>query len=533
MGHGTPGIHKYTIFDFIMAKQSFRRTLIYLLIDILIVAVSFLFFIWLKPASKRIYLPTYFPPFVFFLFLWLAVSLAIDKYRLHKKQTLRDLLFPIMAGDFIIFSATIFLIVFFQQFQYSRMIVFGTMGLAFLLEVFFSYVYYYNRNLSRDAEHFDEFAQARINARAGLLEPGEVEKMLAERKAAELPPINQELIIRESGEEALQFIEKHIEAEYRRNLVISTTTPFNIQSQHEGVFEAIVNLRCINDFKRVNKFFEAVNSRIPVYGLYINCAITNEIRKQRIMRKYPPVLNGIYYFFHYVFMRIFPKLPVTKRFYFWITNGYNRAISKAETFGRLYSCGFELVEEQQIGDRLYFVARKIQEPAFDYHPTYGPLVRLKRVGKNGKTIYVYKMRTMHPYSEYLQDYVYKTSSLQDGGKFRSDFRVSTVGRIMRKLWIDELPMLVNMLRGDLKLVGIRPLSFQYFELYNEDLKVKRIKTRPGLIPPFYADMPKTLEEIQASEDTYLDAYFKSPFLTDWKYFWKALYNIVIRKARSN
>jgi hypothetical protein len=232
-------------------------------------------------------------------------------------------------------------------------------------------------------------------------------------------------------------------------------------------------------------------------------------------------------------MRIFPKLPLTKRFYFWITNGYNRTISRAETFGRLYSCGFELISDQQIGDKLYFVARKVQEPAFDYHPTYGLLIRLKRTGKNGKIIYVYKMRTMHPYSEYLQDYVYKTNDLEEGGKFRDDFRVSTTGRIMRKLWIDELPMLINLLRGDLKLVGVRPLSNQYFELYSEELRAKRILTKPGLIPPFYADLPKTLEEIQSSEDRYLEAHFRHPFLTDWKYFWKAGYNIVVKRARSN
>jgi lipopolysaccharide/colanic/teichoic acid biosynthesis glycosyltransferase len=155
------------------------------------------------------------------------------------------------------------------------------------------------------------------------------------------------------------------------------------------------------------------------------------------------------------------------------------------------------------------------------------------VGKNGKIIYVYKMRTMHPYSEYLQDYIYKTNDLEAGGKFKNDFRVSTTGRIMRKLWLDELPMLINLLRGDLKLVGVRPLSRHYFELYSDELKAKRIKTRPGLVPPFYADMPKTLEEIQASENKYLDAYLRRPFLTDWRYFWKAFYNIVVKKARSN
>lgn len=510
-----------------------QRTWIYIIIDILIVSGAFLLFIWIKPGTRSFYLPYYAVPFLFFLGLWLAVSFSIDKYRLHKKYSIKDLLFPIIAGDFIILAAVLFLIIFFQQFEYSRMIVFGTIGLSFLLEVFLAYVYYYNRNLSRDAEHFDSFTQARIQAKAGLLPVEEIRKLAREETGLPVIPMNRELVVQEAGEEVLEFIEKNINLEHQQTLVVSTTTPFNIQSQPEGFFQVIINLHPVNDFKRVNKFFETVNSRLPVYGLYINCSITNQIRKQRIMRKYPPVLNGIYYFFHFIFMRVFPKLPVTKRFYFWATNGYNRAISKAETFGRLYSCGFELIGEQQIGDKLYFVSRKIQQPAFDYHPTYGPLIRLKRVGKGGKTIYVYKMRTMHPYSEYLQDYVYKTSDLQEGGKFRADFRVNSVGRLMRKLWIDELPMLVNLLRGDLKLVGVRPLSQQYFDLYSDELKAKRTKTRPGLIPPFYADLPKTLEEIQASEDRYLEAYFKSPFLTDFRYFWKAFYNIVFRRARSN
>ena len=133
------------------------------------------------------------------------------------------------------------------------------------------------------------------------------------------------------------------------------------------------------------------------------------------------------------------------------------------------------------------------------------MIALPRVGKEGKMIKVYKLRTMHPYSEYIQDYVYKLHDLQDGGKFKNDFRITSWGAVCRKIWLDELPMLINFLRGDMKLVGVRPLSKQYFELYREDVRERRIKYKPGLIPPFYADMPADLEEIQASELKYLDS----------------------------
>ena len=104
---------------------------------------------------------------------------------------------------------------------------------------------------------------------------------------------------------------------------------------------------------------------------------------------------------------------------------------------------------------------------------------------------------------------------------------------MRKLWIDEIPMLYNMLRGDLKLVGVRPLSAHYMSLYSEELQAKRIDSKPGMIPPFYADLPETLDEIMESEMNYLDSHREKPLKTDWKYFRKALKNIIFKRATSN
>ena len=124
------------------------------------------------------------------------------------------------------------------------------------------------------------------------------------------------------------------------------------------------------------------------------------------------------------------------------------------------------------------------------------------------------------------------NDLQEGGKFADDFRITTEGKIFRKFWLDELPMVYNLLKGDMKIFGVRPLSSHYFNLYSEELKNKRIKHKPGLIPPFYADMPKTLEEIQESELRYLESYQKRPLRTQLRYFRKATYNILFKRARS-
>ena len=94
-------------------------------------------------------------------------------------------------------------------------------------------------------------------------------------------------------------------------------------------------------------------------------------------------------------------------------------------------------------------------------------------------------------------------------------------------------MILNVLKGEMKIVGVRPLSTHYFSLYSKKMKNMRIKSKPGLIPPFYFDMPKTFEEIMISEEKYLKSYFKNPLKTDIKYFFGAVKNILFRGARSS
>ncbi len=341
------------------------------------------------------------------------------------------------------------------------------------------------------------------------------------------------IIDEERGQDVRKYINRYVNLSANETFLTSTTTRFNILKLPYGQYSAIVNLKKVNTFRWLNKFFEAINNKLPVGGLYINSVEVYTNRKKRILKKSPFPFNKIHYFFDVLYTRLMPKLPGIKKIYFWLTQGEYRVLSKAETFGRLYSCGFEVLDEKFVGNELFFVARKVNDPAFDHNPTYGPLIRLKRHGKNGVLFNVYKLRTMHAYSEYLQQYVFEHNNLQEGGKFKDDFRITTEGRFFRKFWLDELPMIFNVLKGKMKIVGVRPLSSHYFNLYSEELKQKRIKYKPGLIPPFYVDMPKTLEEIMDSEMRYLEAYEKHPFLTDIAYFFKAFYNILIKRARSN
>lgn len=327
------------------------------------------------------------------------------------------------------------------------------------------------------------------------------------------------------------FLSRHMDLTAKdtfifRTSILDSITGFSVRPA------SIVNLKKMNDVRQLNRFLSEVNHQLTDRGVFVVCLETKYFRKKRILSKYPFGINYGLMVTDYVVKRVLPKLPFSSVVLHKLFGDGDKAMSKTEGLGRLYAAGFEVVDQKFINGLLYLVARKVKAPLFDYEKMYGPIFCMRRSGKNGKVIRVFKVRTMHAYSEFIQQYVYEHNNLEDGGKLRNDFRVSTLGRVARKYWLDELPMVWNLFTGDLKLVGVRPLSAQYLSLYSEELKLKRNNHKPGLVPPFYADMPKTIEEIQASEMRYLEAHEKSPLLTDLRYFFKATYNILFKRARS-
>ncbi|MEX2567709.1 MAG: sugar transferase [Cyclobacteriaceae bacterium] len=299
-----------------------------------------------------------------------------------------------------------------------------------------------------------------------------------------------------------------------------------------GMRKGVVNLQRLNDLTDINRYLRRVNEQLPSASWHVICFESMGQRKDRIFNKFPKVIREPYYLLDFILKRVFPKFGPTRKLAHRITGGRNRVISLTEALGRLTCCGYSVVDYKEIGYLTYIVTRKTREPDVNGQPTYGALCRLRRIGLNGEMFTVYKLRTMYPYSEYLQDFVFKKNDLQEGGKLNRDFRVTSWGRWLRRFWIDELPMFYNWLRREMKIVGVRPLSQHYFDLYPEDLQKLRTRVKPGLVPPFYADMPQTFEEITESEKQYLYAYLKNPILTDIRYFFKAFFNIFFKGARS-
>lgn len=287
-----------------------------------------------------------------------------------------------------------------------------------------------------------------------------------------------------------------------------------------------------NESSDLNALFAEVNRKLRMGGRFSGFAETTDQRKARWFAGPPRPLAWIGYTAHFACHRVGPWLRFTRPLYHAITGGRNRSITKTEVLGRLVYCGFKIIRTWEEGGHLHFEVEKRGEPSVSPPPTVGLILRMKRVLKGGEIKVVYKIRTMHPYAEYLQAYVYASNALEENGKFSNDFRIATWGRFLRKTWLDELPMIVNLLKGDIKLFGVRPLSEHYLSLYPPDLREMRLRHQPGLIPPLYADLPVGLENIFESERRYLEAYERAPWTTDAKYLVRALRRILLERARS-
>lgn len=500
------------------------------LFDHLLLAICFALVVLMRGQQPFVVMAQRHEWLLILLGIHFFTALIFDKYGFASRLSVKKRLYRVLYANLAFASLVSLMFFLIGYLGMSRVLFFGTLSLATFFELVIAwtagvFVTAPSKEDKPTAVKDAEEALAAGEAAAGTLR--EPPRFLT----VEGISIRQS-IIEEIGPNVFDYLKQHVPLG-ESSIILSVNNRFNILNLPASCTNVVVNLQRINDHRYVNKFFEAVNFRLPPGGIYAGICDTQEIRKKKFLRRYTLPIGFLLYSFDFLFHRMCPKLPVFRTFYFAITKGKNRVMSRAEVLGRLYACGFKVLNESVVDQKLFFVVRKVKNPAYDAAPTYGPMVRLRRIGKDKKIIGVYKLRTMHPFSEYIQEYVYSLNGTSDGDKINNDFRVTTWGCIMRKLWIDELPMLANWLKGDLKLVGVRPLSVHKFSTYPEYLQELRVKFKPGLVPPYYADLPKTEEEFFKSEENYIQSYAKAPFRTDVEYFFRAAWNIVVKRARSS
>ncbi|NEN22565.1 sugar transferase [Cryomorpha ignava] len=135
-----------------------------------------------------------------------------------------------------------------------------------------------------------------------------------------------------------------------------------------------------------------------------------------------------------------------------------------------------------------------------------------RVGKDFKPFGLFKFRTMRPFAE-------KEGKLTIGN---NDPRITTVGAILRKVKLDELPQLFNVLNGTMNLVGPRPEVLEYVEHYSEEQR-KVLTVKPGITDYaslLYFNENEMLAQSENPKETYLNVIMPAKLKLNLEYIEK-------------
>lgn len=288
----------------------------------------------------------------------------------------------------------------------------------------------------------------------------------------------------------------------------------------------------VNDLKKINAAFKKCYDRLIPGGYFVICYNNIDGIEDKLKKSFPAWPYYLILPFHRLFCSVLSKIPKLDEFQEWLSHRHNRAISWIEVSGRLAYCGFDVQVEERHQDIQYVISRKTKIPSDNPRPSYHPIIALDRVGLYGHVIKIHKFRTMYPYSEFLQKKVFEENSLSTTGKFNTDYRITTMGKILRKYWVDELPQLIDWLRGEIKLVGIRAMSIHFFSLYPKEYQELFVKVKPGILSPIFDESTGNFNQIVETESKYLQSYLKHPILTDVSYFFMTIHQIIFRGIRS-
>jgi len=153
-----------------------------------------------------------------------------------------------------------------------------------------------------------------------------------------------------------------------------------------------------------------------------------------------------------------------------------------------------------------------------------------RYGKDGKKFKMYKFRTMY---ENAQDMINDFTPEQmkewkENFKLQDDPRITKVGKFLRKTSLDELPQIVNIMKGDLSIIGPRPVIEEELKKYGEN-KEKFLSVTPGLTGYWQANgrSSTTYEQRMEMELYYIDHI--SPKL-DFKIFFKTIESVIKKEG---
>lgn len=208
-------------------------------------------------------------------------------------------------------------------------------------------------------------------------------------------------------------------------------------------------------------------------------------------------------------------------------------------------------EEALQGKELYWILRRAQDILFSMlalvvllipmlivalvividSPGASPIFVQTRIGRDGKPFRFYKFRTMVPNAEEKLKELLKHNEMKGPAfKMKNDPRIIRTGKFLRKTGIDELPQLINVLKGDMSIVGPRPPLPREVEKYNAYAR-QRLYITPGMT--CYWQIQHGRNDISFKDWVRLDVKYiqERSFITDWKIILRTFIAVVTMQGR--
>jgi len=271
--------------------KKFNRQLAWNLTVILLV---FLLSMWIHPGPLKEEIGVFGGPALCFYGFHIVVSLLLGKYERGTRYTTAKLIHRYNLSWILSFLFALAAVVLLQLQHLSRQVIFtnlfGLLAGEYLIILF---VTLFRESVPlRDPEEITLAKESGSTGRFLTLREGET------GKGALIGPS----ALENAGPEILEFISEE--------------------------FRCLINIRQINRVRHINHFLQVAHSRLRNEGMLVVCAETSHQRKARIMRKYPPLLNKLYYSGDYLLMRVIPSLPPFRKIWSYFTHGQSKVVSR-------------------------------------------------------------------------------------------------------------------------------------------------------------------------------------------------------------
>jgi hypothetical protein len=242
---------------------------------------------------------------------------------------------------------------------------------------------------------------------------------------------------------------------------VSVTTTSTINSNNDYVYEANIGSGfnssnsnfnyyqgylsdidgiALNNWYYINSKFQAHYHKLSPGGfLIVKFKSRNQVINRLKNQFFGKSLSFIIIFVH----DVLAKIPYLSKLINWIIKGKNKLLSEIEVKGRVYYNGFKIEKQFLVENEIYLILRKVNSISDNPNPSFHLITNLNRVSMFGNIIKIRKIRSMYPYSEFLQKDVFETNQLDTSGKFNDDPRITGIGKYIRKYWIDEIPQFLQ------------------------------------------------------------------------------------------